>query len=55
MTTTRQTKIDQILAAIDSDAAAGWCSNWAEVEETRTGLIVTLADGTVRRYRLPAA
>ena len=51
----RTEKIDSILASIDSDAAAGWCSNWAEVDETRHALIVTLADGTIRRYRIPQA
>ena len=50
---TREAKIDQILANIDREAEEGWCSNWAEVEETPTRLIVTLADNTVRRYTIP--
>ena len=50
---TRDERIDQILAKIDADAAAGWSSNWADTEETRTALIVTFADGTTRRYNLP--
>lgn len=55
MTTAREAKIEEILAAIDADAAAGWMSNWADVEETRTALIVTLADGTTLRYSIPIA
>jgi len=50
---TRDVRIDEILAKIDADAAAGWCSNWADYEETRTALIVTFADATTRRYPLP--
>lgn len=55
MTITREARIDEILAAIDADAAAGWCSNWADVRETRASLIVTLGDGTKRTYRIPAS
>jgi len=51
----REARIDQILARIDADAAAGWGSNWAELDETRTALIVTFADGTKRRYSIPVA
>jgi hypothetical protein len=35
---TREAKINQILASIDREAADGWCSNWAEVDETPTRL-----------------
>lgn len=52
---TRDKKIDAILADIDEQAAMGYCSNWADTEETRTALIVTFADGTKRRYNLPPA
>jgi hypothetical protein len=52
-TMTREEKIDSILEDIDRQAAQGWSSNWAEVDETRTALIVTFADGTKRRYSLP--
>lgn len=51
----RADKIEKILNDIDADAAAGWCSNWADVEETRTALIVTFADGTTKRYSIPTA
>jgi hypothetical protein len=51
----RQERIDTILARIDADAANGSSSNWAEVEELRTTLIVTLADGGKRRFPIPAA
>jgi transcriptional regulatory protein LevR len=50
----REAKIDQILAKIDADAEAGWCSNWAETNEGRTVLTVTFADGTSKSYRIPA-
>jgi len=51
----RQEKIAAILDDIDRQAAAGWSSNWADTEETRTALIVTFADGTKRRYTIPTA
>jgi hypothetical protein len=51
----RQRRIDEILAAIDAEADAGWSSNWAEIDERRTALVVTLADGSKRRYALPPA
>jgi hypothetical protein len=54
-TMTRQAKIDAILARLDDEAAQGWSSNWSDYEETRTALIVTLADGTKRRFTIPAA
>jgi hypothetical protein len=52
--TAREARIHAILTRIDAEAEAGYCSNWAETDETRTALIVTLADGTVRRYQIPA-
>jgi hypothetical protein len=55
MSTQRNAKIDSILASIDREADAGHCSNWASIDETRTSLIVTLADGTTRRYTIPVA
>lgn len=52
---TRDEKIDEILARIDREAADGWSSNWADTEETRTALIVTMADGSKRRFTIPTA
>lgn len=49
----REAKITQILANIDADAEAGWCSNWAETHEGRTTLTVVFADGTRKSYRIP--
>jgi len=51
--TNREAAIADILASIDADALAGWCSNWAATEETPTALIVTFADGKKQRYPLP--
>lgn len=49
----RNTRIDAILAKIDHEAEQGWCSHWADTEETNTALVVTFADGTTRRYSIP--
>jgi hypothetical protein len=49
----RAEKIDSILEDLDSQAAQGWSSNWAEYDETPTALIVTMADGSRRRFNLP--
>jgi len=51
----RDARIAEILADIDTDADAGWCSNWAETRETPNALIVTLADGEERRFPIPPA
>jgi hypothetical protein len=51
----RETRIEEILARLDEDAANGYSSNWAEIEELRTTLIVTMADGGKRRFTIPAA
>lgn len=51
----RQQHIDDILARIDHQAEQGYCSNWADTEETPTALIVTFADQSTRRYQIPRA